>query len=207
MGIGSVLKSATGAIGSALGAGTAGWGVPLIGAGLGYMSGQQRNRQQTRASREQMAFQERMSSTAYQRAMADMRSSGLNPILAYKQGGASSPGGAQPTLIDPMQGAQVGMSTATQSAKIGSEIKQIEAAADLAIQQANTAWADEYLKGAQYVEKKIFIDILEERLKIAQRDGEIAETDAGKWLRWIREARESVLGGGLSGSISGKVGR
>lgn len=39
-------------------------------------------------------WQQMMSNTAYQRAVSDMQKAGLNPYLAYSQGGASSPSGA-----------------------------------------------------------------------------------------------------------------
>lgn len=45
----------------------------------------------------QHEFQDRMSGTAYQRAMQDMKQAGLNPMLAFRQGGASTPQGGAAT--------------------------------------------------------------------------------------------------------------
>lgn len=70
------------------------------------------NAAQIASAREQMAFQEKMSNTAIRRQMSDLRAAGLNPILAAKYMGASSPTGAQATI----QNAAPYISSAAQSA-------------------------------------------------------------------------------------------
>lgn len=98
---------------------------PLVAAGLitggaSLAGGIFRDVSQRKMAREQMDFQERMSSTAYQRAVKDMRSAGINPMLAYQQGGASTPGGAQAQLQDVVSPA---VSSAMAGARVRDELR------------------------------------------------------------------------------------
>lgn len=87
----------------------------LVGSALNYKGAREANQMTRQLSREQMGFQERMSNTAYQRAMEDMKKAGLNPILAYQQGGASTPSGSQAQMQNEFAGA---VSTALEAKKL-----------------------------------------------------------------------------------------
>lgn len=93
----------------------------LVGSAVQYKGQQSANQTNMEIAREQMDFQREMvnqaqdfetsmSNTAYQRSMKDMRSAGLNPMLAYQQGGASTPiGKTAPGAAIPVQNPFAGM--------------------------------------------------------------------------------------------------
>ena len=106
-------------------------GIGSLAGGLMGMTGQREaNRMNLAIARENRRFQERMSSTAYQRAAADLEAAGLNRILALGNA-ASSPSGAIATMQNPKAALQRGIEQATTSAlsarRLSQELKNMEA--------------------------------------------------------------------------------
>lgn len=117
------LSSLTPAAGNLLG----GLGGSLISGLLGSSGIRSQNAANAKQAQLNREFQERMSSTAHQRAVADLRAAGLNPILSATKGGASTPSGAQAQMQNELEPLA---NSAKQAALLTAQIAQVRAQTD-----------------------------------------------------------------------------
>lgn len=121
---------------------------PLLGGlaagALGVLGSRNANRANIAEAARNRDWQESMSNSSYQRAMADMRVAGLNPMLAFMRGGASTPSGAQAAAIQNELGTIA--NSAMDMARLNADYNKIRKDTELSEAMIKNQQADSLLK-------------------------------------------------------------
>lgn len=173
------------------------------------------------------SWQQHMSNTSYQRGMKDMRKAGLNPILAGRFGGASTPSGGMASLPNIAGGMAAGLSAATAS-RVGKEkiahsrkqrgaggiengvmdaqIHSLNEAGNLAMAKTNTEEQNARNIAEQTKQARQRTKLLSLMEPSASAMAEYRKTKVGhKMLWWSQFLKDAVGPLNLSGSASSSI--
>lgn len=155
-------------------------------AGVGsYAGSAQTNAEAMQMQQQAEAYNTQMSNTAYQRGVASMEAAGLSPMLAYGQGGASTPTIAAAPVQNKLGGA---VSAAVSSAGAIQSMQQQAAATDLITDQAGLARASAENQAAQAY-------IGAERMRTEQVNADRAQWEQDNiWPLDLQKARADAAG-------------
>lgn len=134
---------------------------------------------------ESRAWSERMRSTQYQTAVADLEAAGLNPALAYSQGGAGTPAATTATVgnsfLPAVNSGWAARQASAQIDNIAADTNVKQAQADLVKSQIVNTGFDSALKNVQYnyVQTQVHnmqmnTDLTEQQIELAKRQIENA---------------------------------
>lgn len=192
------LKGASGSIGAKLLSGLGGALGSVVGGLFGKSGQESANRTNLMIARENRAFQERMSNTAYQRAALDLEKAGLNRILALGSP-ATTPAGNIATMQNVNQQLAEGVREAS-----GKAIQAITAKQQLHNMRAQERLTKQQQQHTLAAQMKTESENLATHEEIARRrmDNELLRQRLAVFEKypWLMES-EVMLGGSTASSV------